>query len=189
MASLPIVSFPSSAPRPTIAATCCGHYIISAASSRLLCPSIRIRAPGAAHPGWVERGMELPYDRTTRDTITALLGRKWFTPLWIIQESRLAGRHAVVRAGSDVVPLSLLLPDKDRLPLPELRPKLEYVQRMTDDQAESPFCAVLDIGYARGCVDLIRRISRVRSSDLTNFTLLPKGISSPSSSAAIAQFF
>ncbi|KAL8365197.1 hypothetical protein RB595_004145 [Gaeumannomyces hyphopodioides] len=125
----------------------------------VLVPNMRIPAPGAAHPDWVERGVELPYDGATWDAITALMNRKWFTRLWIIQESRLAGRRAVIQAGPDAIPLSLFrravkcLRGKDRLPLPELRPKLQAAQQMTDDQAGLPFCAVLDMGYGRGCID------------------------------------
>ncbi|KAL8282637.1 hypothetical protein RB600_005876 [Gaeumannomyces tritici] len=125
----------------------------------VLVPNMRIPAPGAAHPDWVERAAELPYDGATWDAIDALMNRKWFTRLWIIQEARLAGRRAVVQAGPDTIPLSLFrravkcLRGKDRLPLPELRPKLQAAQQMTDDQTGLTFCAVLDMGHGRGHTD------------------------------------
>ncbi|KAF2233391.1 hypothetical protein EV356DRAFT_547969 [Viridothelium virens] len=121
----------------------------------ILMPNLRVRSPDVIiNDTIIER-----WDEQTWADIAQFLKRKWFTRLWIMQESHLANGRAIIQCGQRTILLSVFrralrcLQIQDWLPSKELRLQLGYTTKMTYYSSTLPFRAVLELGRDRVCSD------------------------------------
>lgn len=119
----------------------------------------RFRSPEATEPEWFRASTSLPYDNTTWQAIDELMRCSWFQRLWIWQEIQLANSRAAVVCGIYQIEWQCLrkamicLYSKDELPSPELRRRMEIIERLTNEGLVSSAYLLLNISRQRLCTE------------------------------------
>lgn len=119
----------------------------------------RACSPSAAHPDWYLSHTKLPYDNDTWQSILDLVNRPWFERLWVTQEVQLANPRATMHCGYDQIPWSQFrralncLAEKENLPLPELRYRLDRIRSLGRYLVGQPLQILLNDCQTRLCSD------------------------------------
>jgi hypothetical protein len=64
-----------------------------------------VDTPNCSNPTWLRTSIALPYDDRLWKALVLLLKRRWFSRLWVWQESKLANQSAIIICGHDQMPL------------------------------------------------------------------------------------
>ncbi|KAJ0110225.1 HET-domain-containing protein [Diaporthe amygdali] len=115
-------------------------------------------APGATKPHWWQDECELPFDKTTWDSLKSLLLRPWFKRVWILQEALLSRARADVQCGRTTVPWVAVQKSMYRLESNQSIP-LEIAQLLR------PWAAILAPAQRNAGVCLLRWAKHQNCSD------------------------
>ena len=117
----------------------------------------RLPSPCCDEPLWSDSGHSLPYSEETWEAIFDLLGRPWFSRLWILQEIQLGNRYSVIQCGRDLIEWRLFrraissLNDKKDGPSRELRTRMGPVNSMCWVRSAESVTALLNMARRRKC--------------------------------------
>lgn len=110
-----------------------------------------IRSPQCSEPDWYRTRYPLPFEQKTWQAIESFFERAWFERLWIWQEVHLANSRTIVQCGDDTMSwynlrrAAICLHEKEELPGPSIRTRLELINRLMRDRSNADFLGLLSV--------------------------------------------